>query len=123
MYAKGPRVPMVSTKRSGPSADSATQQPLAPPCRQKVLIEWGLPAHCSPVHAVVDAVNEVRLVDGQHDELGLVLLHDGLNLIRPVGDVVDVGDLLVRAVAADEARSRRVHAWVLPVRLDVRVVQ
>mmetsp|Transcript_11846 Transcript_11846/g.31900 ORF Transcript_11846/g.31900 Transcript_11846/m.31900 type:complete len:220 (+) Transcript_11846:153-812(+) len=76
----------------------------------------------SAVHAVVDAVDEVSLVDRQADELGLVLFHDGLDVGGHARDAVDVLHGLVGAMGANGACRRRVHAGELPVRLHVRVV-
>merc|ERR1740129_1192110 len=84
----------------------------------------GRPSRPSPsaVHAVVDAVDEVGLVRGQGDEVALVLLEDGLDLLVDARDVVDLRHLLEGAVRGDEARRRGEEAGKLAVGLDVGVV-
>ena len=76
----------------------------------------------SAVQAVVDAIDEVGRAGRQADQVALVLLGDVLELIGHARDVVDVGNLAVRAMGADETRDGREHARELAVGLDVGVV-
>mmetsp|Transcript_42119 Transcript_42119/g.91803 ORF Transcript_42119/g.91803 Transcript_42119/m.91803 type:complete len:214 (-) Transcript_42119:58-699(-) len=76
----------------------------------------------SPVHAVVDAVEEVGRARGQADEVLLVLLHDVLHLVLQARDVVDVTHGIVGAMGGNLTSCRGVHAWELAVCLHVGVV-
>jgi len=74
------------------------------------------------VKAVVDAVNDVVGGGLEGNEPGLVLLHNLLLLGGEAGDVEDIGDRVVGAVANDLAGGGGVHAGHLEVDADVSVV-
>merc|ERR1740130_2638933 len=77
----------------------------------------------SAVHAVVDAVNEVRRVGWQADKVGLVFLEDSLDFVLQSWDILDFRNVLVRTVSADLTSRIWVHARELAVRLQRRVVE
>ena len=79
-------------------------------------------AICENLQAVVDAVNNVIGGGLEGDEAGLVLLDDVLLGAGKSGDVVNIGDGLVRAVGHDLSSSAGVHAGHLEVDADVGVV-